>query len=168
MRDPFKTVIALLASCYFLWAALYPADWRFIDNFNLVIHEAGHIIFFPFGQFLTVAGGSLFQVLVPAVFSLYFYYQEKYFSSALLLFLMGESILNVSVYAGDAVLMQLPLLGGDDSIHDWNWMLDRLGWLDQTREIAGAVRALGTLAIVSAAVWAMVAARHAKESLLSD
>src|SRR3712207_7366884 len=48
-----------------------------------------------------------------------------------------------SVYAGDAVAMQLPLLGGDDSMHDWNWMLDELGLLSRTREVAGAIRALG-------------------------
>src|SRR3954468_7030584 len=120
MRAPLKTVIALAAGCYFLWAAFHPADWRFVDNFNLVIHEAGHILFMPFGQFMTIAGGSLFQVIVPAAFAVYFYYQEKYYSSALVLFMVGESLINVSVYAGDAVTMQLPLLGGDDSIHDWN------------------------------------------------
>lgn len=168
MRDPVKTVIASLASCYFLWAAFHPADWRFIDNFNLVIHEAGHILFIPFGEFMTIAGGSLFQVIVPAVFAGYFYYQDKFFSSALLLFMVGESLLNVSVYAGDAFLMQLPLLGGDDSIHDWNWMLDRLGWLDHTREISGAIRALGTLTIISAAIWSMLSARRTKEPLPFD
>ena len=162
MRDPLKIVVASLASCYFLWAAVHPADWRFVDNFNLVIHEAGHILFIPFGQFITIAGGSLFQVIVPAVFAVYFYYQEKYFSSALVLFMVGESLLNVSVYAGDAVTMQLPLLGGDDSIHDWNWMLDRLGLLDHTAEIAGAIRALGTLMILSASGWSLLSARRSE------
>lgn len=168
MRDPFKTVIAVLASCYFLWAALHPTDWRFVDNFNLVMHEAGHILFMPFGEFLTIAGGSLFQVIVPAVFAVYFYYQKKYFSGALLLFMVGESLINVSVYAGDAFLMQLPLLGGDDSIHDWNWMLDRMGWINHTREIAGAIRALGTLTILGASVLSLLTARRSPESLPFD
>jgi hypothetical protein len=139
-----------------------------VDNFNLVIHEAGHILFIPFGQFMTIAGGSLFQVIVPATFAAYFYYQKKHFSSALVLFLVGESLLNVSVYAGDAVLMELPLLGGDDSIHDWNWMLDRLGLLDHTREIAGAIRALGALTILSAVVGSFLYARRDAESLPFD
>ena len=168
MRDPVKTVIALLASCYFLWAALHPGDWKFIDNFNLVIHEAGHILFIPFGQFMTIAGGSLFQVIVPAIFAVYFYYQEKYYSCALVLFMIGESLLNVSVYAGDAVTMQLPLLGGDDSMHDWNWMLDRLGLLGSTREIAGVIRALGTLTILSATVWSLLSARRRPDPLSFD
>ena len=164
MRDPVKTAIALLASCYFLWAAVHPADWRFVDNFNLVIHEAGHILFIPFGEFMTIAGGSLFQLIVPAAFALYFYRQEKTFSCSLVLFLLGESLINVSVYAGDAVLMELPLLGGDDSIHDWNWMLDRLGLLGHTLEIAGAIRALGTITIIAAAVCSFLYVRRRPES----
>jgi hypothetical protein len=168
MRDPLKTVVALLAACYFLWAATHAADWRFVDNFNLVIHEAGHILFMPFGQFMTVAGGSLFQVIVPAAFATYFYFQKKYYSSALVLFWVGESLLNVSVYAGDAVSMELPLLGGDDSIHDWNWMLDHLSLLGRTREIAGAIKALGVFAILTASVWSFLSARKKSESLPSD
>lgn len=165
MRDPSKTIVSLAASCYFLWAVFHPGDWRFVDNFNLVIHEAGHILFIPLGQFMTIAGGSLFQLMVPAIFAGYFYYQKKYYSCALVLFLLGESLINVSVYAGDAVRMELPLLGGDDSIHDWNWMLDRLSLLGRTREIAGSIRALGALLILSASVWSFLRARRHTESL---
>ncbi|HEY0319417.1 MAG TPA: hypothetical protein VGC66_00450 [Pyrinomonadaceae bacterium] len=168
MRDPFKTAIALLAAGYFLWAVFHPADWRFVDNFNLVIHEAGHILFIPFGQFMTIAGGSLFQVILPAVFACYFYFQKKYYSCTLVLFLVGESLLNVSVYAGDAISMELPLLGGDDSVHDWNWMLDRLSLLRYTVEIAGAIRALGTLTILSAVVGSLLCARRPVESTRYD
>jgi hypothetical protein len=167
MRDPFKTVVAVLASCYFLWAVFHPADWRFVDNFNLVMHEAGHVLFIPFGQFMTIAGGSLFQVIAPAIFVCYFYYQRKYYSAALVLFMVGESLINVSVYAADAFNMQLPLLGGDDSIHDWNWMLDDLGLLNRTREIAGAIRALGTLSVLGASVWSFMAARRRETEGLS-
>lgn len=159
MRASFKTVMAALASCYFLWAVFHPGDWRFVDNFNLVMHEAGHVLFIPFGQFMTIAGGSLFQVLAPFIFVAYFYYQGKNYSAALVLFMAGESIINVSVYAADAVEMRLPLLGGDDSIHDWNWMLDDLGLLGRTREIAGAIRAIGTLAILAACAWSLLSAR---------
>ena len=159
-RDPLKTGVALVFAAYFLWAALYPQDWRLIDNFNLVMHEAGHILFIPLGEFMTIAGGSLFQVIVPTIFAVYFFYHKKHFSCALVLFMVGESLLNVYVYAGDAVLMQLPLLGGDDSIHDWNWMLDRLGLLGSTREIAGLIRLAGTLTITASVVWSLASARR--------
>ncbi len=99
---------------------------------------------------MMIAGGSLFQVIMPALFVGYFWYHNKFYSAALVLFWVGESILNVSVYAGDAVALQLPLLGGEGSIHDWNYMLSRLNLLGSTTQIAGAIRLLGTIVIALA------------------
>ena len=157
-----KLVVAILMGAYFLWATAHPADWRPIDGVNLVMHEAGHVVFRPFGEFLMIAGGSLFQVIVPAVFASYFLFNKNNYASALILFWAGESVLNVSVYAADSVEMQLPLLGGNDSIHDWNYMLDQLGLLWQTGKIAFAIRALGTLAILFALFWAIYSARRSR------
>jgi hypothetical protein len=153
-----RLLVAITAGVYFLWAVLHPQDWRLIDGVNLVIHEAGHIIFMPFGEFVMIAGGSIFQVLVPFVFALYFYYHRKYYSSALVLLWTGESLLNVSVYAGDSVVMQLPLLGGNDSIHDWNYLLDHLGWLSYTTEVAKVLSLSASLIIIGATSWAIVGA----------
>jgi hypothetical protein len=150
-----RITIAILAGAYFLWAAMHPDQWKMIDGVNLVIHEAGHLFFKPLGEFMMIAGGSLIQVIVPIIFAGYFYYKQNHFSCALVLFWLGASLLNVSVYAADSVLMQLPLLGGENSIHDWNYMLDELGLLWHTGKIAGAIRALGTLTIVFALGWAI-------------
>ena len=155
-----RIVLAILAGAYFLWAAAHPDQWRMIDGLNLVIHEAGHIVFRPFGEFIMIAGGSLFQVIVPVTFAGYFYFNQQYLSCAFVLFWVGESLLNVSVYAADSVVMQLPLLGGNDSIHDWNYMLEQMGLLRQTAGVALAIRALGTLIIIFAIVWAIYAARQ--------
>lgn len=155
--------ISILAGAYFLWAALFPDRWKLIDGVNLIIHEAGHLIFSPLGEFMTIAGGSLFQVAVPAIFAGYFYINKKQFSSFLVLFWVGASLLNVSVYAADSIVMQLPLLGGDNSIHDWNYMLDRLGLLRSTRTIALAIRVLGTLSIVLATIGAVYTALRAPD-----
>ena len=149
-RDPLKLIFAGIASAYFLWCAYDPYQWHLIDGVNLLIHEAGHIIFRPFGEFMMIAGGSLFQVIMPALFVGYFWYNEKYYSAALVLFWVGESILNVSVYAGDSIVLQLPLLGGEDTLHDWNYMLTSLNLLSSTSQIAGAIRFLGTILIVLA------------------
>lgn len=149
-RDPIKLIVAGLAGAYFLWCAYDPYQWHLIDGVNLVIHEAGHLIFRPFGEFMMIAGGSLFQVIMPALFVGYFAYHRKFYSASLVLFWVGESILNVSVYAGDSLALQLPLLGGQDSIHDWNYMLSSLNLLPATAKVAGAIRALGTIAIVMA------------------
>jgi hypothetical protein len=149
-KDPTKLTVGLLVGFYFLWCAYDPSQWHLIDGVNLVIHEAGHLVFMLFGEFMMIAGGSLFQVIMPALFVGYFIYQEQYYSAALTLFWVGESVLNVSVYAADSVAMQLPLLGGQDSIHDWNYLLGRLGFLGYTPQVAGLIRFSGTVAIVAA------------------
>jgi hypothetical protein len=164
-RDTTKTVIAALAGLYFLWCAYDPYQWHLIDGVNLVLHEAGHVVFMLFGGLLTVAGGSLFQVFVPAVFVAYFYWRGQIYSAALVLFWMGESLLNVSVYAGDALALQLPLLGGEDSIHDWNYLLSSTGLLPSTHKIAAAIRIAGTLAILAALFFAL---KHARRDDAAD
>ena len=131
--DRWRVVLACLAGLYFLWCAWDPAQWHLIDGVNLLIHEAGHFLFTPFGEFLMIAGGSLLQVIMPAAFVLYFYYNRASYSAALVLFWVGESALNVSVYAGDAVKMDLPLLGGQDSVHDWNYMLSKMEYCHRRR-----------------------------------
>jgi hypothetical protein len=123
-----------------------------IDGVNLVIHEAGHLIFQLFGEFMTIAGGSLFQVIMPALFVGYFCYQRNFYSASLVLFWVGESILNVSVYAADAATLQLPLLGGEGTLHDWNYLLTNLNLLSATTQVAGVIRLLGTIVIALAAV----------------
>ena len=160
----FKLVVAVVASLYFFWCAYDPYQWHLIDGVNLVIHEAGHLIFSPLGEFMMIAGGSLFQVIMPALFVGYFAYHSKFYSAALVLFWVGESILNVSVYAGDSLVLQLPLLGGQDSVHDWNYMLSSLNLLPATGQIAGAIRLLGTTVIAVASFGAFRFARRADEN----
>lgn len=140
---------ALLAGAYFLWCAWDPAGWRLIDGANLLIHEAGHFVFMPFGEFVMIAGGSLLQVLMPAAFVFYFYRDDKPYSAGLVMLWMGESMLNVSVYAADSISMQLPLVGGPDSIHDWNYLLEHSGLLSATPKVAGLIRVAGTLVIAT-------------------
>lgn len=150
-----KLIFAAIASVYFLWIAYDPMEGSFLDLVDLPIHETGHLLFRPFGEFMMIAGGSLFQVIMPALFVGYFVWKAQYYSAAIVLFWVGQSILNVWVYAADAVVMQLVLLGGltgsEGSFHDWNYMLTRLGLLDSTKTVAGLIRAVGTLTIIAAA-----------------
>lgn len=159
-----KLAVAVIATLYFLWCAYDPSQWHLIDGVNLVIHEAGHLVFSPFGEFVMIAGGSLFQIIMPALFVGYFCYHRKFYSAALVLFWVGQSVLNVSVYAGDAVALQLPLLGGQDTMHDWNYLLDSLGLLRSTGKVAGAIRLVGTIVIGVAAFGSIKFAKlHSKD-----
>lgn len=151
-----KFIFAVLMSVYFLWIAYAPISGSFLDLVDLPIHEFGHILFSPFGQFVSVAGGSLFQVIMPAIFAGYFIWNEKYYSASIVVFWVGQSILNVFVYAQDAVVMQIVLLGGltgsEGSFHDWNYLLTETGLIGSTKTVAGLIRFLGTILIIAASV----------------
>jgi len=149
-----KLVVAAIASLYFLWCAYDPYQWHLIDGVNLLIHEAGHLIFRVLGEFMMIAGGSLFQVIMPALFVGYFCYQRNFYSASLVLFWVCESVLNVSVYPADAATLQLPLLGGEGTLHDWNYLLTNLNLLSATTQVAGVIRLLGTIVIALAATGA--------------
>lgn len=150
-----KLILASLFTLYFAWIAYDPMGGSFLDMVDLPIHEAGHLIFRILGEFMGIAGGSLFQVIVPAIFVGYFWWNEKYYSAAIVLFWLGQSIINVYIYAADAVVMQLVLISGqtgsEGSFHDWNWMLTETGLLPYTKSIAGMIRLAGTFTIIAAA-----------------
>ena len=150
-----KLIFAIVLTLYFLWIAYDPMQGSFLDTVDLPIHETGHLIFRLFGEFMGIAGGSLFQVIFPAVFVGYFIWRFQYYSAAIVLFWVGQSILNVWVYAADAVVMQLVLTSGftgsEGSFHDWNYLLTHTGLIGSTKMVAGIIRAVGTLVIVAAA-----------------
>jgi hypothetical protein len=151
-----KLILAVLFIFYFGWIVLDPMQGSFLDNVDLPIHEFGHLLFRPFGEFMMVAGGSLFQLILPAVFVGYFIWQRSFYSAAIVLFWVGQSILNVWVYAADAVVMKLVLTSGftgsEGSFHDWNYLLTTTGLISSTKIVAGAIRLVGTLVIISAGV----------------
>jgi hypothetical protein len=154
-----KLIVAGLATVYFLSIAWDPMQGSFLDNVDLPIHETGHLLFRILGEFMMIAGGSLFQVIFPAVFVGYFFWQRSYYSAAIVLLWVGQSILNVWVYASDAVVMQLVLTSGftgtEGSFHDWNYLLSETGLLNSTKTIAGIIRFAGTLTIIAAGIAAV-------------
>lgn len=134
---------------YFLYCALTPAAWHFIDNANLIFHEAGHAIFIFFGQFISIAMGSGLQIFLPLGIAAYFFYKQQKFEGSITLMWAGQNIINVSVYAADAVAMRLPLLGGDAVMHDWHYLLSATNLLSAAPVVAGLLYTLGAAAILA-------------------
>lgn len=147
--------LILLSSLYFWNYAATHKEWHFIDSVNLIFHEAGHAIFMFFGQFIHVLAGSTFQILLPLAITAYFFYTNQKISGSFCLLWVGTNLLNVSVYAGDAILMQLNLLGGDSVIHDWNYLLTTTDLLKYTGSIAGILYGAGLVAIFVGTVGAL-------------
>jgi len=118
---------------------------------NLGIHELGHLIFSPLGQFLAVAGGTIAQCLVPLISFFMFYRQRDFFAITVSFCWMGTNLFSVAVYMADARKMVLPLVtpfGGEEIIHDWNYLLGKLGLLHSDTVLGELVRLSAILNMV--------------------
>lgn len=105
---------------------------------NLGIHELGHFVFSPFGSFIAVMGGTLLQLAAPVAGMINFYIQRDYFAITLCFGWLATNFFDVARYASDARSMSLPLVspfGMGNVVHDWNYMLGRLGILRLDRMV---------------------------------
>jgi hypothetical protein len=107
---------------------------------NLGIHELGHIMFIPLGQFISVAGGSMNQCLIPLIGVIMFLRQRDPFAVFFAFGWLGTNLFDVAAYIDDARSMDLPLVspfsGGEEIIHDWNWLLGHMHLLEYDHAIA--------------------------------
>jgi hypothetical protein len=55
----------------------------------------------------------------------------------------------------DALYMNLPLLGGDSVIHDWNYILGKFNLLNQAHLLGSITRTIGIFVIITGAVLAL-------------
>jgi hypothetical protein len=62
----------------------------------------------------------------------------------------------ISLYAKDAQAMALPLVsvgGGEDTIHDWNYLLTKLGLLRWDHAVGNMIYLLGIVVIIISILW---------------
>ncbi len=127
-----------------------PQTYRWLDSLDLAIHETGHLVFAFGGDTLMLLGGSLFQLLVPAVFAVALWRQGDRHGATVPLWWLGQNCWNVSVYIKDARTEALPLVGGGE--HDWALLLEGWGWLERDQVLGGAVFVVGVVWYVVAIV----------------
>jgi hypothetical protein len=156
-------VLGLLA----LWGCfLFADDYRvgeigssFMHNILLPIHEAGHVLFTPLGTFMTVLGGSLFQLVLPLGMSIAFIWINRdNVAAAVAMWWAGASFLDLAPYVYDARHPRLILLGGhtgEDGPHDWVYLLTALGQLQDSQQWGAAVHTLGGILMLLAISWAL-------------
>lgn len=156
----------LLWVAFVVWGVnLMALDYRdgammaaFLHRPLLIFHEAGHIVFMPFGEWVTVLGGTLGQLLMPLVLAgaLLFTNRDP-FGAAIGLWFFGVSLLDVAPYMFDALHPQLTLLNGqtgEEGGHDWIYLFTSMGLLTKAQLIGGLTHKLGALVIIGALVWA--------------
>ena len=90
-----RAALLLLLACW-SWF-LFGYDYRdgeingsFMHDILLPIHEAGHVLFRPFGEFMMILGGSLFQLALPcAIGAAFVVKHQDNFGAAILLQHLG-------------------------------------------------------------------------------
>ena len=149
-------------SLFFLFASVQSnvAGHSFMHLVNLPFHEAGHIIFSPFGRFIQVLGGTLGQLLMPAVcVGVLLLRTRDAFGAAMAQWWLGESFMDIAPYINDARDLKLILLGGVTGrdvadYHDWEYLLRSLGLLRMDHALALLAQGVGIVLMLAALGWA--------------
>lgn len=120
------------------------------------VHELGHLVFAPFGLWMSVAGGSLAQLLLPIAAGTLMLHYRDYFGAAVTGVWLSASLSNMAVYVADARARNLTLVGfGEDPLHDWAYLLSSVGLLQADLAAARLVRLVAfVVLVVSVAVGA--------------
>jgi hypothetical protein len=175
----FQPVASLALYCWSAFYALFllqafrnSSGYLWIDNANLVVHEAGHLLFGYLGQTLGLWGGTLFQLIVPAALCATFAKQRQIFGTAFCGFVFFENLLNIATYMADARAQVLTLVtvGADSSEaeHDWNHIFSDLGILQHDTQIAAVVHAIGWLGMIATVGWMWWIARRTSPQMNAD
>lgn len=140
------------------------AGESFLHLPDLVFHEAGHVILSPFGRFMTVLGGSLFQIVVPVALGVALFRQRDRFGAAVCAWWAGQNLVDLAPYIADARALQLVLLGGHTGAevegHDWEYLLATLGWMRHDRMLGLLSHRLGLAIMIAALGWAAVSLKQ--------
>ena len=156
----------LLWAAFCVWGvSLMALDYRdggmgatFLHRPLLIFHEAGHVIFMPLGEWLSILGGTLGQLLMPLVLAAALLITNRDpFGAAIGMWFLGVSLLDVAPYMFDALHPQLTLLNGqtgEEGGHDWIFLFSTMGLLPKAQLIGGLTHKLGALVIIAALSWA--------------
>jgi hypothetical protein len=155
-------IIMLIWGCKFILSPM--ASGYAMNSFwhlvNLPFHEAGHLIFRPFGRFMTSLGGSLSQLLLPLLCMTVFLLKTRdTFAAAFALWWFGENFMDLAPYIDDARSLTLPLLGGNTGrtspygFHDWEFILKESGLAHYDHVLAQIACRSGTVLMIFALVW---------------
>jgi hypothetical protein len=142
---------------YFAWSGFRrlsdPLRGDFFSGITLGVHELGHLLFAWGGPVLSIPAGSAAQIAAPVAAGWILWRQRDYFGITVAGAWLASSLHGLAAYVGDARVRELPLVAlTADPIHDWNWILGKLGILSWDGVLAGLLR------VVSFGIWAAAVA----------
>ncbi|GIT99210.1 hypothetical protein [Sulfurovum sp. TSL1] len=131
----------------------------FVANQTLgIVHEGGHGVCYILRcpEFVTMANGTLFQLLFPGLIAYYYHRRGNLFAALIALFFVGFSLQYTAWYLSTAhegrILPAHKSFLGVDAIHDFNYMLSVMGLLAYESLIAGFTRFIAYLIMLAAVI----------------
>jgi hypothetical protein len=145
---------------YVLLLFYLAANWgqlTLLDNVHLPIHEGGHLLFGWFGATLGLWGGTLLQLIVPALLVVSFAARRELPGTAFCAFAFFHSLTGVATYMADALRLELPLVtvgaAADEAQHDWVCIFSSLGVLPHAIQIGNFTRLVAWAGMVGTVAW---------------
>jgi uncharacterized C2H2 Zn-finger protein len=137
----------------------------FLHLINLPFHEAGHLVFMPFGRLMMFLGGTLGQILMPMIcLGTFLIKTRDPFGATVALWWTAESLMDIAPYINDARSLDLMLLGGvtgkETDGHDWNNILTMLGLLEWDHRLAHLTYDTGILLMLASFIWGGILLLH--------
>ncbi len=135
-------------------------------NVDLIMHEAGHLLFSYTGShFLTILGGTLLQLIVPAALAFQFAYQRQPYGTTFAAFIFFQNFLYIGEYMADARSQGLALVsvGGGEAGHDWHYIFSTLGLLNLDIGIGRLTKFFGWIGMFAAVGWLVYRYRNNPE-----
>ncbi len=131
--------------------------YSFWHEVDLPIHEFGHVLFRPFGEWMMYLGGSLFQCLLPALIGVAFIWKMRNpFGAAFCLWWTAENVLDVAPYIYDAKVGEWNDQVAEMHVlrHDWHNILLPFHAVDSAWALGNFAHLFGAALMVLSWVWA--------------
>jgi hypothetical protein len=155
--------ILLLTYLTFHWGQL-----TLLDNVHLPIHEGGHLLFGWFGQTLGLWGGTLLQLIVPALLVMSFALRRELPGVVFCSFAFFHSLRGVAIYMADALRQELTLVtvgaAADEAEHDWVRIFSSLGVLPHAIQIGNFTRLVAWAGMIGTVLWFAWRYQHASST----
>lgn len=136
---------------FLAYASMNRGEFLFIDNANLMFHEAGHMVFGWAGYYTQILGGTIGQLLAPLACMLVFMRRGETVGVAATAFWGFENLLYVAAYMADARRSAMPLVGSDES--DWTILFTHWGVIHHDLAIAAWTSGIGWIGMLATVVW---------------
>ena len=140
-----------------IYLAAHYSELTWLDNVHLPIHEGGHLLFGWFGTTLGVWGGTILQLLVPALLVATFAFRADLLGTTFCAVGFFHSLSGVATYMIDALRRELPLVTvgapADEAEHDWVHIFGDLGVLRHAIQIGSATRLVAWVGFLATLAW---------------